>query len=71
MKKLLLILAPVLLVACSDEVKPVDHYLSNIDEAKAVATACETKQGSKQDQNCINANKALYQNDMSKKFGGY
>lgn len=71
MKKLLILVAPVLLVACSPEVKPVDYYLSNIDEAKQVVNDCEVKQLSKQDQNCINANDALYREDMSKKFGGY
>ncbi len=57
------------ITACSEEVKPVDYYLDNLDEAEAVKNKCEVTQGSKNDQNCINADKALYRSYMNKMIG--
>lgn len=71
MKKLLMIIPVVLLVACSPEVKSVDYYFDNSEEAETVIKACEMKQGSKQDQNCINAKDAMYKKHMKSKTGGY
>lgn len=59
------------LIACSAEVKSVEYYENNIDEANTVAEKCEATQGSKNDQNCINAKDALYNNYMKSKVGGY
>ena len=70
MKKITLII-PFFLIACSDPVQSVDYYLEQLDEAEKVKEKCEVTQGSKEDQNCINADKALYRDYMSSKFGGY
>lgn len=59
------------LIACSPEVKSIEYYKNNIDEANAVSEKCEITQGSKNDQNCINAKDALYNDYMKSKFGGY
>lgn len=59
MKKIILLSAAIFLTACSEEVKPVDYYIENLDEAEAVISKCEVTQGSKDDQNCINAGSAL------------
>lgn len=59
------------LIACSPEVKSVEYYENNIDEANTVSEKCEITQGSKNDQNCINAKDALYNDDMKSKIGGY
>ena len=58
------------LIACSPEVKSVDHYYNNLDEAKAVHDKCEVTQGSKNDQNCINAKEAITKDRFKKMIGG-
>lgn len=61
MKKLVWFV-PLLLIACSAEVKPVEYYENNMDETNAVLKKCEVTQGSKEDQNCINAKEARRNN---------
>ena len=70
MKKIMIAVFSIFVItACSEEVKPVDYYLDNLDEAEAVKKKCEVTQGSKNDQNCINADKALYRDYMKKMIG--
>lgn len=72
MKKILVLPALVLgLIACSPEVKSVDHYMNNLEEAQEVIDKCEVTQGSVNDQNCINAKDAIYRDHMNKLFSGY
>ncbi len=70
-KALILSLLSLTMIACSPEVKSVEYYEANIDEANTVSKKCEVTQGSKNDQNCINAKDALYNDYMKSKVGGY
>ena len=72
MKKILVAVFSVFVItACSEEVKSIDYYMDNLEEAEAVKNKCEVTQGSKNDQNCINADKALYRDYMNKMTGNY
>ncbi|MDM1546020.1 EexN family lipoprotein [Ignatzschineria indica] len=44
-------------------------YLDNLDEAEAVKKKCEVTQGSKNNQNCINAEKAISRIALKKMIG--
>lgn len=71
MKKVLILSSLSLaLIACSPEVKSIEYYENNIDEAKSVIKKCEVTQGSSQDQNCINADKAIYSKEMDAILSG-
>ena len=60
MRKIILLSTTLFLItACSEEVKPVDYYIENLDEAEALRRKCEVTKGSKDDQNFINASAAL------------
>lgn len=71
MKKVFMIcIATSFFVACSPEVKSVDYYKENENEANEVLKKCEVTQGSKNDQNCINAKNAINANYMDRMFSG-
>ena len=70
MKKIMIAVFSIFVItACSEEVKTVDWYLENKAEREARLKKCEVTQGSKQDQNCINAGRASYKEYMKKKLG--
>lgn len=70
MKKILVAVFSVFVItACSEEIKTIDWYLENQAERENTLKKCEVTQGSKEDQNCINARKAQYKAYMNKKLG--
>lgn len=61
MKNMALTVIPLIMLVlsgCKDKVYDVSYYSSHIDKAKEVAQQCET--GEVTDDNCKNANKAIY-----------
>lgn len=69
MKKIIISLTLLLALAgCSEEIKSFDYYSDNLDEAKEVKTSCEKTHLAKEDQNCINAIKAVENNDIYDHF---
>ena len=72
MKKLmLLVVAPLIIVACSEKVETIEFYEKNPEVGKTILEKCEVTQGSEQDQNCINAKKAKYNNYMRSQIGAF
>ncbi|WP_282705061.1 EexN family lipoprotein [Wohlfahrtiimonas chitiniclastica] len=59
---------PLLVIACSAEVKPVEYYENNMEETKAVLKKCEVTQGSQNDQNCLNAKKTSRNKYIAEQF---
>lgn len=58
-----------LVVGCSQEVKTVDFYVENADARKEMLKDCETRQGSHQDKNCMNASQAHQKAKLNQLLG--
>ncbi len=57
-----------LTTACSEEVKTVDYYSQNLDEAKQVRADCKNDARNKS-ANCENAARAISKDLQNKVFG--
>lgn len=71
MKKIMVAVLSIFVITACSEVKSVEWYKEHPDEMKSVLMKCELKQGSSQDQNCLNAKEAKGKSYMDKMLGGW